>query len=66
MYIVRGEPREGNGAVRVVKWTREDALATAIKFLDEGIQTVTIIADDRTYTAAEFALTLGEDYAPRP
>ena len=41
MYVVKGEPREGYGAVAVTKRTREDALATAIDFLDQGISSTT-------------------------
>jgi hypothetical protein len=59
MYVVRGGPREGGGAVVVTRRAREDALAAAIDFLDQGIPSVTIIGDSRSYTAAEFALTLG-------
>jgi hypothetical protein len=59
MYVVRGESREGGGAVVVTRMARVDALAAAIDFLDQGIPSVTIIGDSRTYTAAEFAITLG-------
>lgn len=60
MYVVKGDPREGGGAIVVTRRAREDALAAAIDFLDQGIPSVTIFGDSRTYTAAEFALTLGE------
>jgi hypothetical protein len=61
MYIVKGEPREGYGAVIVTKTTRRDALATAVDFLDQGIPAVTITdSKGRTYTAEQFAMTLGE------
>ena len=59
MYVVRGEPDEGGGAVVVTRRARVDALAAAIDFLDQGMPSVTIIGDSRSYTAAEFALTLG-------
>jgi hypothetical protein len=36
MYIVRGEPREGYGAVIVTKMTRRDAFATAVDFSGSG------------------------------
>ena len=52
MYIVRGEPREGYGAVIVTKMTRRDAFATAVDFLDQGIRAFTITdSKGRTYTA---------------
>jgi hypothetical protein len=61
MYIVKGEPREGYGAVIVTKTTRRDALATAVDFLDQGIPAVPITdSKRRTYTAEQFAMTLGE------
>ena len=59
MYVVKGDPREGGGAIVVTRRAREDALAAAIDFLDQGMPSVTIIGDSRSYTAAEFALTLG-------
>lgn len=61
MYIVRGEPREGYGAVIVTKMTRRDAFATAVDFLDQGIRAFTITdSKGRIYTAEQFAMTLGE------
>jgi hypothetical protein len=60
MYVVKGDPREGGGAIVVTRRARVDALAAAIGFLDLGMPSVSIIGDSRTYTAAEFALTLGE------
>jgi hypothetical protein len=56
MYVVRGGPCEGGGAVVVTRRAREDALAAAIDCLDQGMPSVTIIGDSRSYTAAEFAL----------
>jgi hypothetical protein len=47
MYVVRGESREGGGAVVVTRMARVDALAAAIDFLDQGIPSVTIIGDSR-------------------
>jgi hypothetical protein len=55
MYVVKGDPREGGGAIVVTRRARVDALAAAIVFLDQGIPSVTIFGDSRTYTAAEFA-----------
>ena len=42
----------------VTKATREDALATAKDFLDQGMPFVTVVADGRVYTVEEFALTI--------
>jgi hypothetical protein len=43
----------------VTKATREDALATAKDFLDQGMMPfVTVVAEGRVYTAEEFALTI--------
>jgi hypothetical protein len=61
VYVVKGEAREGGGAIVVTRRAREDALAAAIDLLGQGIPSVTIIGDSRTYTAAEFALTLVKD-----
>jgi hypothetical protein len=66
MFIVQGKPGEPPGEVKVVKATRKDALETARDFLDQGIPFVTIVADGRTYTTEEFALTIisGADDGP--
>ena len=61
MFIVRGKPDEPAGSVSVIKETRRDALETANDFLSQGIPFVTIIADDRTYTVEEFALSIIND-----
>jgi hypothetical protein len=58
MYVVKGETSEGRGAIVVTRRAREDALAAAMDFLDQGMPSVTIFGDSRIYTAAEFALTL--------
>jgi hypothetical protein len=36
MYVVKGDPREGGGAIVVTRRARVDALAAAIGFLDLG------------------------------
>jgi hypothetical protein len=61
VFIVQGKPREPAGSVSVIKETRKDALETANDFLSQGIPFVTIIADDRTYTVEEFALSIVND-----
>jgi hypothetical protein len=53
-------PSHGPGSSTVSKKNREDALATAIDFLNRGIPIVTTTGDAITYMAEEFALTLGE------
>ena len=58
MFIVQAKPREPEGIVKVVRDTREEALQTVNDFLDQGMPFVTIDADGRVYTAAEFALTV--------
>jgi hypothetical protein len=69
MFIVQGKPREPEGIVRVTKATRREALEAAVKFQDEGMPFVTVVADGRVYTADEFAATVineGDDNAPKP
>ncbi len=61
MFIVQAKPREPEGIVKVVTETREEALAAAKNFLDQGMPFVTIVADGRVYTAEEFALTVIND-----
>lgn len=61
MFIVQAKPREPEGIVKVVRQTREEALAAAKNFLDQGMPFVTIVADGRVYTAEEFALTVIND-----
>jgi len=61
VFTVQGYSHEpGSGSVTVSKTTRKDALETAVGLLDQGIPVVTMIGDGRTYTVAEFALTLRE------
>ena len=61
-YLVRGQSNDpGTGEALIPKDTREDALATALDFLKQGIPVVTIVSDGRSYAAEEFAQTLGED-----
>jgi hypothetical protein len=59
VFIVQGKPNDP--AEMVVKNTREDALRAANDFLNQGMPVVTIVADDRVYTAEEFALTIIND-----
>ena len=61
MFIVQAKPREPEGIVKVIRETREEALAAAKNFLDQGMPFVTIVADGRVYTAEEFALTVIND-----
>ena len=62
VFTVRGYSHEpGTVSVTVSKATREDALATAIEMLEQGIPIVTIIGDGRTYTTTEFALIFGNE-----
>jgi hypothetical protein len=61
VFIVQAKPREPEGIVKVVRQTREEALAAAKDFLDQGMPFVTIVADGRVYTAEEFALTVIND-----
>ena len=62
VFTVRSYSHEpGTGSVTVSKATREDALATAIEMLEQGIPIVTIIGDGRTYTTTEFALIFGNE-----
>jgi hypothetical protein len=61
VFIVQAKPREPEGIVKVVRETREQALAAAKDFLDQGMPFVTIVADGRVYTAEEFALTVIND-----
>jgi hypothetical protein len=56
MFIVQGKSSDLAGGTKVVRDTREDALETANDFLAQGIPSVTIEADGRVYTTAEFAL----------
>ena len=68
MFIVQGKPREPEGIVKVTKATRREALEAAIKFQDEGMPFVTIVADGKVYTIEEFTLTITndeDDNAPR-
>jgi hypothetical protein len=68
VFIVQGKPREPEGIVKVTKATRREALEAAIKFQDEGMAFVTIVADGKVYTIEEFALTITnneDDNAPR-
>ena len=58
MFIVQGKPREPEGIIKVTKTTRKEALEAAVKFLDEGMPFVTIVADGRVYTVDEFAATI--------
>jgi hypothetical protein len=58
VFIVQGKPREPEGIVKVTKMTRKEALEAAVKFLNEGMPFVTIVADGRVYTVDEFAATI--------
>ena len=58
MFIVQGKPPEPEGIVKVVAKTRLEALRAANNLLKQGMVVVTVIADGRVYTAAEFARTL--------
>ena len=58
MFIVQGKPPEPEGIVKVVAKTRLEALRAANNLLKQGMVAVTIIADGRVYTVAEFARTL--------
>ena len=58
MFIVQGKPPEPEGIVKVVAKTRREALQAANNLLKQGMVVVTVIADGRVYTVAEFARTL--------
>ena len=58
MFIVQGKPPEPEGIVKVVAKTRLEALRAANSLLKQGMVVVTVIADGRVYTVAEFARTL--------
>ena len=58
MFIVQGKPPEPEGVVKVVAKTRLEALRAANNLLKQGMVVVTVIADGRVYTVAEFARTL--------
>jgi hypothetical protein len=59
-YIVQASvPDLGDNATSVTVANREDALATAVWWLDHGVSGVKIIGDGHIYTPGEFALTLG-------
>ena len=58
MFIVQGKPPEPEGIVKVVAKTRLEALQAANNLLKQGMVVVTVIADGRVYTVAEFARTL--------
>ena len=60
MFIVQAKPREPEGILKVTRGTRREALEAAHDFLDQGMPFVTIVADGRVYTVAEFARTLPE------
>ena len=51
-------------AASIIVTDRKDALAVAVRWTDEGCRGVKIAADGRTYTAAEFALTVGTPNTP--
>jgi hypothetical protein len=58
VFIVQGKPPEPEGIVKVVANTRLEALRAANTLLKQGMIVVTVIADGRVYTVAEFARTL--------
>jgi hypothetical protein len=58
VFIVQGKPPEPEGIVKVVAKTRLEALQAANNLLKQGMVVVTVIADGRVYTVAEFARTL--------
>jgi hypothetical protein len=58
VFIVQGKPPEPEGIVKVVAKTRLEALRAANSLLKQGMVVVTVIADGRVYTVAEFARTL--------
>ena len=58
MFIVQGKPPEPEGIGKVVAKTRLEALQAANNLLKQGMVVVTVIADGRVYTVAEFARTL--------
>ena len=60
VYCARQAARAG-GIVKVTTKTRKEALEAAIKFLDQGMPFVTVVADGRVYTVEEFALTTIND-----
>jgi hypothetical protein len=57
VFIVQGKPPEPEGVVKVVAKTRPEALQAANSLLKQGMVVVTVIADGRVYTVAEFART---------
>jgi len=57
MFIVQCQPRTW-GATKITTATKKAALEAASDFLNEGMPFVTIVADGRVYTAAEFATTM--------
>jgi hypothetical protein len=58
-YIVQGGADAYGKRVTVSEETRIDALKSAVDLLDQGLKVVTITGDGRTYTATEFAMTIG-------
>jgi hypothetical protein len=56
-FIVQGKPRTPQGALRVTKETRLEAMQAATDLLAQGMAFVTIVAEGRVYTVEEFALT---------
>jgi hypothetical protein len=61
MFIVQGKPREPEGIIKIIRFTREDALRAANEFVSTGMPFVTIIADGRVYTVEQFAITILND-----
>jgi len=64
VFIVQAKPREPEGILKVTRATRQQALEAAQDFLNHGMPFVTIVADGRVYTVAEFARTVGDSAAP--
>jgi hypothetical protein len=65
VFIVQAKPREPEGILKVTRATRREALEAAHDFLNKGMPFVTIVADGRVYTVAEFARTLRNNAASK-
>ena len=59
VYVLQADGPESFGSGAVVK-TRREALAIAVKWIEEGRTGIKIIGDRRVYRPEEFALTIGD------
>ena len=58
MFIVQCRSRTPAGPVKITTATRKAALEAANDLVNQKMLSVTISADDRIYTAEEFATTM--------